>query len=286
MARYCWSVLAVGILVAGCARTANVAQERDALMSADREWSQSTKDVDKFVSYYAADAVMYAPGMPLISGSTAIRDAYKGMSGSPGFSLQFTPTAANVAGSGDLGYTSGAYQMTMNGATDKGKYVTVWTKEGGQWKVSQDIFNSDMPPTPTAAHVMVPAGKVTFGPVPPVLPAGGKMAVLAGDPSKAEPFIARLQMPAGYTIAPHWHPTDENVTVISGTLALGMGDALDKAGAQDLPAGSAAVLPAQMHHYAIARTATTVQINAMGPFVVNYVNPADAPKAAGTAGGK
>jgi hypothetical protein len=205
---------------------------------------------------------------------------FKGMMSSPGFSLQFAPTSADVAASGDIGYTAGTYQLTMNGASDRGKYVEVWKKENGTWKATRDIFNSDMPPAAPAAHAIVTPTKLTWGPAPPSLPAGAKLAVVSGNPGKAEPFIARLQMPAGYTVAPHWHPTDENVTVLSGTFALGMGDTLDPKAAQDLPAGGVGVLPAQMHHYAIARTAATIQINAMGPFVVNYVNAADNPAAA------
>jgi hypothetical protein len=56
-----------------------------------------------------------------------------------------------------------------------------------------------------------------------------------------------------------------------------MGDTLDKAAATDLPVGGYGLLPAKMHHYAIAKTAATVQVHAMGPFVINYVNPADDP---------
>jgi ketosteroid isomerase-like protein len=280
--RHCTLLVLVGIaLVAGCARSVNVTQERESLLAKDREWSQTTKDTDKFLSYYAADASMYAPGMPVVNGTAGIRDAYTQMASAPGFALQWTANKADVSTSGDLGYTSGTYQMSMNGMNDKGKFVTVWKKENGDWKVSQDIINSDEPAAaPTAAHVMVPAANVTFGPAPPVLPAGAKMAVVSGDPSKAGPYVVRLQMPAGYTIAPHWHPTDESVTVLSGTLGLGMGDTLDKTAAQDLGTGGFANMPAQMHHYAIAKGATTVQIHGMGPFAITYVNAADDPSKA------
>ncbi|MBU6510291.1 MAG: cupin domain-containing protein, partial [Gammaproteobacteria bacterium] len=69
--------------------------------------------------------------------------------------------------------------------------------------------------------------EIQWGPAPPVLPAGAKLAVLAGDPAGTGPVALRLKMPAGYRIPPHWHPTDERVTVISGTLGIGMGDKLD-----------------------------------------------------------
>src|SRR3954471_6928150 len=76
-----------------------------------------------------------------------------------------------------------------------------------------------------------------WGPAPPVLPKGGQMAVLAGDPGMAGPFVVRLKMPSGYKIPPHQYPTDEAVTVISGDFRFGMGDKLDEAKADKLGAG-------------------------------------------------
>ena len=127
------------------------------------------------------------------------------------------------------------------------------------------------------SHVMLSADAVSWGDAPPILPKGAKLAVLSGDPGKEGAFVIRLKMPAGYRIAPHWHPTDEHVTVLKGTFALGMGDTPDQIQAQSLPVGGYALLPATMHHYAIAKTAVTVQVFGMGPFVLNYVNPADDP---------
>jgi len=127
------------------------------------------------------------------------------------------------------------------------------------------------------AHVLVTPGELKWGDPPPVLEKGATFAVVSGDPGKTGLFVVRLQMPAGYRIAPHWHPTDEHVTVISGTFALGMGDKMDKATMKSLPAGGYALLPAESHHYAMATAATIVQIEGPGPFVLNYVNPADDP---------
>ncbi len=119
---------------------------------------------------------------------------------------------------------------------------------------------------------------LTWGPAPPVFPAGAKMAVLQGDPSKAEIFTVRLEFPAGYTIAPHFHPTDEGVTVISGTFLVGMGDKADFVQAKKLLAGGFVVAGANQHHYARAQGRTIVQVHAMGPFALTYVNPADNPQ--------
>ena len=127
MRRYAYLVAVVALV--GCARSANVAQEQDALMAKDREWSSVAKDVDKFVSYFATDATIHAPGMPSVSGADAIRKTYGEMTSAPGFALSFAPTRAVVAASGDIGYTAGTYEMSMAGGTEKGKYVTTWKKE-------------------------------------------------------------------------------------------------------------------------------------------------------------
>ena len=118
---------------------------------------------------------------------------------------------------------------------------------------------------------------VKWGPAPPILPKGAMMTVMAGDPGVAGLVAVRLKMPAGYKIPAHWHPTDEQVTVLSGTLAIGMGDKLDETKGVTLRAGGFGVAPAHMNHYAWTKTGAVIQINLMGPFALTYVNPADDP---------
>lgn len=129
---------------------------------------------------------------------------------------------------------------------------------------------------PAAAHAQ--ASAPTWGPAPAVFPHGAKMAVLQGDPSQTALFTVRLDMPDGYRIPPHFHPTDESVTVIRGTFLFGTGDSLDAAHAKVLPAGEFITVGANMHHYAIARGHTVVQVHAMGPFALTYVHPKDDPR--------
>lgn len=124
--------------------------------------------------------------------------------------------------------------------------------------------------------MMVP-GQLKWGAPPPSLPPGSKIAVVSGDPTLAQPFVLRAQVPAGYKVTPHWHPGVENLTILSGTVALGMGEQFDESTMTTIPAGGYASLPAEMRHYFISRTAATFQVHGMGPFVVNYVNPADDP---------
>jgi hypothetical protein len=115
-----------------------------------------------------------------------------------------------------------------------------------------------------------------WGAAPPDLPKGAKLAVLHGDPMKAGTYTIRLKMPDGYKVPPHWHTQTEQLTIVSGTLVLHMGDTM-KAEAHDLVVGGFHFLPAKMHHAAEARGETIVQIDGPGPFDIHYLNPADKP---------
>ena len=75
---------------------------------------------------------------------------------------------------------------------------------------------------------------------PPSLPAGVKIALLEGDPAKPGPFVFRVKFPDGARVMPHFHPKPERVTVISGTLYIGMGDKFDAARGREMPAGHVA----------------------------------------------
>ena len=125
---------------------------------------------------------------------------------------------------------------------------------------------------------VMPADAIVWGPAPPGLPPGSKAVVLAGNPGVQGTFTIRAWMPAGYKVPPHWHPAVENVTVISGTLHVGMGDALDATKANTLGAGGFVHLPAEMHHWAYVDGETVLQIQGEGPFAINYLNPADDPR--------
>jgi quercetin dioxygenase-like cupin family protein len=124
------------------------------------------------------------------------------------------------------------------------------------------------------------ASEMKWGPAPPVLPAGAQFLVLTGDPASKGLITVRMKLPAGYVIPPHWHPTDELVTVISGSLALGMGDKVDHKVSRTLTAGGYGAAPANMHHFAWTKSGAVVQVNLMGPFAMTYVNPADDPSKA------
>ena len=127
------------------------------------------------------------------------------------------------------------------------------------------------------AHLMVLPGDLKWADVPS-LPPGAKAAVIEGPMNEAVPFTIRLKLPANYKVPAHWHPAIEHVTVISGTFHMGTGDKLDAAKTKPLPVGSVAIMQPKTHHFAWTKEETIVQVHGVGPWAVNYVNPADDPR--------
>lgn len=128
-----------------------------------------------------------------------------------------------------------------------------------------------------AKHVYTP-DEVSYGPVPAFVPAGAQLAVVEGNPGASSgDYTVRLKMPDGYRIPPHWHPKRENVTVISGTFKVGMGDHFDESKMGSFPAGSFAYLDPDMHHYAMASGEVVVQVHGAAPLQFNYVNADEDP---------
>jgi hypothetical protein len=124
-------------------------------------------------------------------------------------------------------------------------------------------------------HAFTP-DTIPWGPAPPFLASGAQFAVLEGDPTASSgDYTVRLKMPDGYRIAPHFHPLRENVTVISGTFKLGMGDVFNTNKMTAFTAGSFGFLDPSMHHFAMACGETIVQVHGSSPLQFNFINPAD-----------
>src|SRR5690348_7359215 len=115
---------------------------------------------------------------------------------------------------------------------------------------------------------------------PAALPSGAQMAVVSGNPGKKGMFVVELKMPVDYAVQAHWHPTDENVKVLSGRIGYGMSDKLVEKGAKHLTAGQGVTMKAKMHHWVFASGPATIQVSGMGPFQITYVNPKDDPRRA------
>ena len=130
----------------------------------------------------------------------------------------------------------------------------------------------------TADHIMIMPNEIKWVDAPPSLPPGAKAAVIEGDPKAAGLFTMRIKLPANYSIKPHSHPADEHVTVIEGTFYMGLGEKYDESVAKEMPTGGFAVMITGTRHYALTRKECIVQIHGMGPWGINYVNPADDPR--------
>ncbi len=141
--------------------------------------------------------------------------------------------------------------------------------------VSVLAVNAGNPQSASDQHKAVVPADLKWSPIFP----GVNMAVVSGDPNGTGPYVMRLKTDAGTKIPAHWHPTAENVTVLQGDFAIGMGDKFEDAALHDMPVGAFVRMPAEMRHFALSRTDTVVQVHGMGPFKINFVNPADAPKA-------
>lgn len=113
----------------------------------------------------------------------------------------------------------------------------------------------------------------------PALPKGAQVAVLVGDPAKAETFVALIKFPPNYKVAPHVHPAAELITVMSGSLGNGMGDKFDMNKGEVLKAGASFALPANHAHYVWTTNEPTVlQLVASGPWGLTYIDPANDPR--------
>lgn len=145
------------------------------------------------------------------------------------------------------------------------------------------VASAQEPTTPTGVrqggqHILVDPTRIEWKPAPAALPPGAQAAVIEGDPTKPGLFTMRIRLPDGYRIRPHFHDADEHVTILSGTFLLGLGETWSDSVATTLPAGGFAMMPAGMRHFALTRGETVLQIHAVGPWKLTYVNPADDPR--------
>lgn len=144
---------------------------RAELLKADTEWAALVakgKDVDRMVSYWADDAVLYPPGEAALSGKPAIRKYLSDKLKTPWFSIAWKPAQAVVAASGDVGYTMGSNEISVADAKGKvtrkpGRYLRVWRRSaGGPWRSTVEVWNdapASFAPTPLARPKPTPKKK-------------------------------------------------------------------------------------------------------------------------------
>jgi hypothetical protein len=126
--------------------------------------------------------------------------------------------------------------------------------------------------------VLPEPGGIKWEPMPKILTQadGAQCALISGD-MKAGPWVIRFKFPTGYAIQPHTHDEIENVTVLSGTANMGMGEKFDKATTTPISAGGFFSMPGGHAHYVYFTEPTIVQVHSGGPSTFHYINPADDP---------
>jgi quercetin dioxygenase-like cupin family protein len=124
-------------------------------------------------------------------------------------------------------------------------------------------------------HIMLAPSELVWTDLPS-LP-GVKIAVIEGTLNQAVPIMFRLKFPANFKVPPHWHPGIEHITIISGTLHMGLGGVFDTSKTRALTSGSVSIMQPGTRHYVWTNEETIGQVHSIGPWSVNYVNPADDP---------
>ncbi|GAC1415331.1 MAG: hypothetical protein NVSMB53_13820 [Gemmatimonadaceae bacterium] len=272
------------VLTAVAPTAAGQTRDERAVRAASGAWQRYivAQNLDSIVALHTPDAVVLFANAPVMKGSSAIRSGWSDIVKLPAFKVHWTPTWIDVAGpkvANEYGTYTESYDTPNGNTRDEGNYVVIWHKVNGKWRVALDAPVSTVP-IPEAAPVAPPmdpsmmemhsASSLVWGDltVPGRAP-GAKITVLHGNPGGTGGFVLRLQFPDGYQIPAHWHPNGENLTVISGSLSLGMGNAFDAKALRTYGPGDFMYLPPHQSHYGEAHGATIVQLNGRGPFVIN-----------------
>jgi hypothetical protein len=101
-----------------------------------------------------------------------------------------------------------------------------------------------------------------------------RFETVSGDPSIfGAPFVIRIHAEAGYIIMPHSHPVDENIVVVKGSWALGMGERYNAQALEPMEVGTFGLSPKNMAHFALSKTYTIIQVHGIGPFTTQWVVP-------------
>jgi uncharacterized protein (TIGR02246 family) len=251
-----------------------------AIRAAGEQWQKdiAARNVDAIVSLHTPDAVLMFSNAPLAKGSAAVRALYDEMVRTPGLLLHWVPTKIEVTSpttATEYGTYTESYDSPGGKLRDNGNYVVLWRRIDGKWRVALDAPSTITPlpalmPAEESAMVSRSGNTLTWSDIsPPGFPPGGKITVLHGDPFSPGPFALRLQLPDGYQIPLHWHPNAEYLTVLSGGLQMGLGNAVDLKSANRYEPGDFLFIPGREAHFGQAQGTTVLQVTGNGPFQLN-----------------
>jgi uncharacterized protein (TIGR02246 family) len=271
-------------VAAGAQAKGNQAKEEAAIRAAQNEYMAAFNghDADRLATMHTSDAMVMISNSPLASGTSAIRSSFADFFKSSSPNLSFSPTKIDVASptvATDVGTYTLTFDTPQGKVTDKGNYATVWHKVNGQWRIAVDAPVSTTPLEAMAAmapmpppdvHVVANSAIAWSDFTPPGFDPGMKLAVISGDPGKPGEYTLRLMFPAGYQFPVHYHPGAENLTVVSGTFQLGMGNTADANAIKNYGPGDYLYIPPRHAHFGGSATSgpSVVQLHGEGPFQV------------------
>ncbi|MDH3374198.1 MAG: DUF4440 domain-containing protein [Gammaproteobacteria bacterium] len=153
------TALPVLLMITACYQ-ATPAADPSVITSRSDAWEEAlgAKDIDALVDLYTNDARLMPPNMAMSSGREAVREMFGGMI-EAGVGIDLTSITASV--SGEIGFHVGTYAVQAGGeVVDTGKFMETWQRGvDGQWRIANDIWNSDMPATAGAdgpmTHLMI-----------------------------------------------------------------------------------------------------------------------------------
>ncbi|MFL5569108.1 MAG: DUF4440 domain-containing protein [Gemmatimonadaceae bacterium] len=258
--------------------------EVNAIRALSDQWQRdvAAKNVEGIVALHTPDAIVMLSHQPLVKGSAAIRAGWTEAVNTPGLVMHWTPTKIEVVSptvATEYGTYTDSFDTPQGRDSDEGNYVTIWHKINGKWRVALDAPNTTKP-LPTAASSattpmemgdvkVVAANALTWSDFSrPGFDPGMKLAVLQGDPGAKGPYVVRLQLPAGYRVPLHWHPGVENLSVVSGTFLLGMGNTADSSALKTYGPGDFIYIPPRHAHFggSAASGPVVIQLHGEGPF--------------------
>jgi mannose-6-phosphate isomerase-like protein (cupin superfamily) len=124
-------------------------------------------------------------------------------------------------------------------------------------------------------HAIVTPTQLVWKPLIP----GVEMAVVSGDPDKKGGlYVIRIRTKGEVKVPPHWHPTDEHVTVLAGSFLMARGEKYDDSKLIELKPGAHSVMLATMPHFGLHKAGNVIEVYGEGPFAPNFLNPEDDPK--------
>jgi ketosteroid isomerase-like protein len=125
--------------------------ESKMILALERQWCQKLqeKDIDWIVNLFADHGRQFPPNADPVVGSKALRASWDAMANTEGLKVSWEPAEAHVSASGDMAYDFGKGTITTpDGRVQAAKYLVVWVRQGGEWKVAVDMFSANGSPSP------------------------------------------------------------------------------------------------------------------------------------------